>query len=451
MNCEIPRIMIAGTNSGCGKTSVVCALLRAFQKRGTIINAFKCGPDYIDPMFHSKIINVPSRNIDYFLCGNSINELFIRNAKNAQLNIIEGVMGYYDGIAGTTPENSSHDVSMRLQIPSLLVVNCKGALLSVAATIKGFCELYENNIKGVILNNVSPQMLPLYKEIVELHTDVEVLGCLPFEPTAEIKSRHLGLVTAQEIDGLQQKIDKLAALASENIDLDKIMEIAQSAPHLSYAMSVEKQSKKVKIAVAKDEAFCFYYEDSLDVLRDFGVELIYFSPLNDSALPPEISGVFLGGGYPELYLQKLSQNKSMLKSMNTAHEKNMPIYAECGGFMYLGTSIDEYKMCDIIQMKSEMTKKLQNFGYITLTTQNDNMLLKKGEEVTAHEFHYSTCDLNSSNLALTATKKNGKKWQAAYIKQNVFALYPHIHFAGNTNLAQRFINKCEEFLCDNLT
>ncbi len=445
MEINLPRVMIAGTNSGCGKTSVVCALLQAFQKKGVKVNAFKCGPDYIDPMFHSKIIGIAARNVDYFLCGDAASDCFKTNASGAQLSIIEGVMGYYDGIAGTSPENSTHDIAMRLKIPTILVVDCKGAMLSVAATVKGFCSLYENNIIGVILNNVSSAMLPLYKEIIELHTDVQVLGCLPTERTAVIKSRHLGLVTAQEIKNLQQKIDKLAELASEHIDLDGIFEIAKSAQALNAPNENKKQVSTVKIAVAKDEAFCFYYEDSLDVLKSFGAEIVYFSPLKDSALPMGVGGVFLGGGYPELYLEKLSENKTMLNSIRDAHENSMPIYAECGGFMYLGSSIGGFKMCDVIKMESVMTEKLQNFGYVKLSADEDSVLIKKGEEVSAHEFHYSTCNLKENEKALTAIKKSGKKWRAAYIKQNLFALYPHIHFAGCPNVAKRFVAACENY------
>ncbi len=445
MENNLPRVMIAGTNSGCGKTSVVCALLRAFQKKGVKVNAFKCGPDYIDPMFHSKIIGIAARNIDYFLCGDAASDCFKINANGAQLNIIEGVMGYYDGIAGTSAENSTHDIAMRLKTPTILVVNCKGAMLSVAATVKGFCDLYKNNIVGVILNNVSQAMLPLYKEIIELHTDVKVLGCLPTEKSAVIKSRHLGLVTAQEIDDLQQKIDKLAELASENIDLDEILQIAKSAKALNAPNEIEKQAPSVKIAVAKDEAFCFYYEDSLDMLKSYGAEIVYFSPLKDSVLPTGIGGIFLGGGYPELYLKKLSENKTMLKSIKDAHEKNMPIYAECGGFMYLGSSIGGFKMCDVIKMESVMTEKLQNFGYVKLIADEDNMLVKKGEEVAAHEFHYSKSNLKEDEKALTAIKKSGKKWRSAYIKESLFALYPHIHFVGCSHIAKRFVAGCEKY------
>lgn len=447
-NKSINRIMIAGTSSGCGKTTVTCAVLKTLMNKGLKVASFKCGPDYIDPMFHSEIIGVKSRNIDLFLCeDNPSKYLFATNSAGFDISVVEGVMGFYDGIGGNTNTNSSCDISNTLAIPVILVVNCRGASLSVVATIKGFIDLYDNHIKAVILNNVSRQMYPLYKNMIEEKLKISVLGYLPYLSNAAFESRHLGLVTAQEINSLREKVDLLAEVARETVDLEALIKTAHSREPVHYEeINIEKRAP-VRIAVAKDNAFCFYYEDNFDLLKKLGAELIDFSPLHDNKLPPNIDGLIIGGGYPELYLKKLSANQSMLISIKEACQKGLPVYAECGGYIYLGKSMKnndlDYPLVGAIDMSSEMTDKLQNFGYITLTANKDTLFLKNGENVPAHEFHYSKS--NKLHGALNAQKSTGRSWHAGYCEHNIFAGYPHIHFWANISLAKRFVTKCAAY------
>lgn len=436
--------MIAGTHSGCGKTTVTCGILKALKNRGMDIASFKCGPDYIDPMFHSEIIGTASRNIDFFLCGNqAARYLFAKNSAGTEVSVVEGVMGFYDGMGGSSSENSSWDVSNKLGIPAVLVVNCKGASASVAAMVKGYLDFKESRIRAVILNHVSTPMYPIYKEMLERQLGICVAGYMPYEPAATIEDRHLGLVTAKEIDSLKHKIDRLAEIAEATIDLDRLLEIAQDAEPLDYEEIETPRVAAVNIAVARDKAFCFYYQDSLELLETMGAELTYFSPLEDRALPGAIDGLILGGGYPELYLDALSQNLGMIQSIRDAENAGMPIFAECGGFMYLGKSIGGHPMTGIVDLCFEMTSKLQNFGYVELTAKGHTGLLARGETALAHEFHYSRNDAASG--CLMAKKTSGKTWEAGHCSAPVFALYPHIHFWGNRIMACRFIEQCKEY------
>ncbi|MHB1485591.1 MAG: cobyrinate a,c-diamide synthase [Saccharofermentanales bacterium] len=477
---DIPRIMIAGTGSGCGKTTVTCALLKAFIRRRLAVTSFKCGPDYIDPMFHSEMIGAKSRNLDMFLCGEKTTKyLLAQNAKDSDLSIIEGVMGFYDGLGVKDSEYSSFDLSEKTQTPVILIINASGMSMSVLAMVKGFVEFRQNNIAGIILNEASPVIYPQLKEMIESSFNVKVMGYMPKSKDVILESRHLGLVTAAEVPLLQNKLETLADMAEKYLDLDAIYELANSAPELEYneisvnageKISARKETS-VKIAVAKDEAFCFYYEDSHELLRRMGAELVSFSPLNDERLPDGISGLILGGGYPEVYLARLSENVSMKESIKNAIDDGLPAYAECGGFMYLGKWLDGFPMVGAIDMKSEMTVKLQNFGYITMafknaTAFNNATALKSAitpknglsgwsgpdRVINAHEFHYSTS--NSTAGAFISTKvSTGKQWDSIAVGENLFAGYPHLHFWGNPQIAENFFMKCRRFTknrCDKI-
>ncbi len=445
---KINRILIAGTHSGSGKTTVTCGILRALQNRKMEVHAFKCGPDYIDPMFHTKVIGTNSRNIDMFLCSREVaTSLFVKNSQDARvaehsISVVEGVMGYYDGLGGNTTINSTCDIANELKIPSILVVDCKGASISVVAMIKGYQSYKENQIVGVILNKVSKMMLPFYREMIERETGLEVLGCLPLEPEAVIGSRHLGLITAEEIVDLNKKIDLLGRLVEENINLERLIEIGRQTPELIVEETKHiPNQRNINIAIARDKAFCFYYEDGLQTLEEMGVNLKYFSPLEDKTLPENIHGILLGGGYPEIYLEQLSQNQTMKESIRNAHKKGMPIYGECGGFMYLGKTIEGKEMCGIIDMESVMTKRLQNFGYATLTPLKPNLSFT--QPVPAHEFHYSKSDI--TEFAYEAKKSTGKTWMAGYDRDHVMAQYPHLHFSGAVEVAENFVKKCRDY------
>lgn len=440
--------MIAGTNSGCGKTTITCAVLRALINRGLKTAAFKCGPDYIDPMFHTEIIGAKSRNLDLFLCGEEATKYLLKkNSKDADISIIEGVMGYYDGLGVDNILHSSCDLSNKTNTPVILVVNCAGMSYSVVALIKGFMDFYQNNIVGVILNNISEGMYLRYKDSIEKHLNVKVLGFMPRQKEAIFESRHLGLVTAEEVTLLDEKIDILANMAQKYIDLDAIISLAKSAPPLVCEEVVIEKQNSVKIAVARDKAFCFYYEDSLELLRQMGAILIPFSPIKDIALPEDIDGLILGGGYPELYLEKLSKNTSMLNNIKASVISGLPTYAECGGFMYLGKTItvDDgmYKMVGAIDTNTILTKKLQNFGYVFLEANEDNMFCSKGQGINAHEFHYSSSD--NRGKTFKALKSSGKSWEGVFGTSSIYAGYPHLHLWGNIDFAKRFISKCCDF------
>ena len=397
------RIMIAGTGSGCGKTTITCGILKALVNRNIKTAAFKCGPDYIDTMFHTEIVGTNSRNLDSFLCGdNCVKYLFFKNGKKAEISVVEGVMGLYDGI-GNDGSYSSNAMSLLTGTPVVLVVNGKGMSLSIAAMLKGYIHFMPNIIKGVIINDIAPGTYPMYRKMIGDYTKLKVLGFLPSLPEAILESRHLGLVTASEIENLQHKLSLLANSVEKYIDLDGLMELAQTALPLEYKpvdiIPINTKEKKdydeqreqqrvgspdifeksktgsivtrlacsnilyksklcsttigssgfeyavlskkhcCNIAVAKDKAFCFYYRDSLELLEKLGAKLTFFSPLDDERLPKNIGGLILGGGYPELYAKELAKNKSMLLDIKMSVNNRIPTYAECGGFMYLQQAI----------------------------------------------------------------------------------------------------------------
>ena len=450
MKTNFNRVMIAGTGSGCGKTTVTCAILKALKNRGLNVTSFKCGPDYIDPMFHSEIIGTKSRNLDMFLCGEEITKyLFAENSRESDISIIEGVMGFYDGLGIRNSKYSSNYISNETDTPVVLVVGCAGMALSIAAMVKGYTDFYKNNIKGVIINGASEKMYPIYKEIIESNTGVKTLGFLPKIKEASIESRHLGLVTASEIDSLNHKIDLLGENGEKYIDIDGLLEIAKEAPAMECDNIEIEQGEPVTIGVAKDKAFCFYYEDSLQLLKKMGAKIVTFSPLNDEKIPEGINGIILGGGYPEVFAEKLSKNKSMLNSIKTAITEGMPVYAECGGFMYLGNTIKdeselEYEMVGAIDMKSELTKRLQNFGYTTLKAKGDNLLAKEGWGINAHEFHYSKSNDDGDDFK-AVKPSTGVERNCIHGSETLFAGYPHLHLWANIDFAKRYIEKCREY------
>ena len=437
-----PRLLLAGTGSGCGKTTVTSALLRALQRRGTPLAAFKCGPDYIDPMFHTAVLGIPSRNLDLFfvdeaaVCGQ-----LARHVPADGAGIIEGVMGFYDGISGTSDAASAAHLARATDTPAVLVVRPRGQSLSLAAEIRGFRDFAPNTLRGVILNGVSKAMYPFYKAIAE-KAGLPVYGCLPPVPEAEIPDRHLGLVTAQEIGCLQAKLDRLADAAEQGLDLDGLLALARSAPPLEDRSTplAPVTDRPVRIAVAQDRAFCFYYADNFDVLRALGAALVPFSPLADEKLPGGIDGLYLGGGYPELYADQLAANRSMRADIRAAVQGGLPVVAECGGFLYLHRTLDGKAMAGVIDADAHMTKKLQPFGYVTLTAGRDNLLCPAGETMRAHEFHYAQSSDNGS--AFRAEKLNGRAWDCVHANETLYAGFPHLYFRANPAAAARFVRAC---------
>ena len=439
---KIPRIMLAGTSSGCGKTTVTCAVLQALVNRGMKVGAFKCGPDYIDPMFHSRIIGAKSANLDlHFFSENTLRYLLTKNAETQDVNIIEGVMGYYDGMGLTTTRASSYEVAKVTMSPVVLVVNAKGASLSILATIQGFLTFYpDNQIKGVILNQCSPMTYGALAKAIEDRFHIRTFGYLPKMADCALESRHLGLVTAAEVENLREKLQIMAQQAEKTIDLDGLLALSEEAEAVAYEPVELPRQEVIRIAVAKDNAFCFYYEDSLEAMTEMGAELIEFSPLNDESLPENIHGLYLGGGYPELYAEKLSKNISMRHSIRTALDKKLPCIAECGGFMYLTESIGDYPMVGYLSGNCFDTGKLTRFGYVTLRAKEDNMLCKAGEEIPGHEFHHWDC--THPGNCFTATKSTGKSWDCAVATDTFYAGYPHFHFYANLSFAKGFYDTC---------
>lgn len=442
---KLPRVLIAGTNSGCGKTGVVCAVLQALKNRGTDVSAFKCGPDYIDPMFHTKVTGVPCRNLDlHFFSGDTLRCLLAENGR--EVAILEGVMGYYDGI-GMTSKASTYEVAKVSRTPTVLVVSAGGAARSLLAAIEGFLNLEaDSGIRGVIFNRCSAMLYPSLKAMVQAHFGGRILplGFLPNMPEAVIESRHLGLITAEEIGDLQKKLHLLGAQAEKTIDLDGLLALAETAGDLCFTPpALPAPGKSVRIGIARDRAFCFYYADSLALLEKLGAELVPFSPLEDEALPENLQGLYLGGGYPELYEEKLSSNASMCASVRKALEAGMPTIAECGGFLYLHAALEGFPMAGLFPGEGFNTGKLRRFGYVTLTAQEDNLLCEKGRSFPAHEFHYF--DVPDPGCSFEALKDSGKRWLCAHAGAKLYAGFPHFHFYSDPTMAERFLNACRDY------
>lgn len=441
MRSAAARLLIAGTGSGCGKTTATCAILQALVNRGADVSAFKCGPDYIDPMFHSESTGRSCGNIDLFFTDEArARGLFLRHA--GDLNVIEGVMGYCDGLSMASAEASSWHVAQALEAPVLLTVNGRGMGRSIAAIVKGFLTLHTpSRIAGVLLNQVSPAAAEGLGRVIEAECGVKVYGCLPPMPEAELRSRHLGLVTAREVDGLREKLRCLAEQAEAHIDIDGLIALMRSAPPLEGKLPVEEWLGDVRIAVARDEAFCFYYRDNLELLEDLGARLVPFSPIHDPSLPP-CDGLYLGGGYPELHLEALSRNTGMRESVRRAVMGGLPTIAECGGFMYLTRSVGGFPMAGALPGSCADTGRLVRFGYATFTAREDSLLFAAGDSVRGHEFH--DWDAESPGDALDAVKSSGAGWRCAWATETLYAGFPHFYLPGAPEAARRFIRKCLE-------
>ena len=446
------RIMIAGTNSGCGKTTITCAVLQALVNRGYNVSSFKCGPDYIDPMFHSKIIGAKSRNLDRWFCNkDTVNYLLHKNS--GDISVIEGVMGFYDG---ANDKASSCHVALDTGTPVVIVINCKGMSMSIGAAMKGFLTFRKpNNIAGFIFNHLPESLIDMVKNLCS-DMKTEYLGRFPDCTYCKIESRHLGLVTANEINGLKEKMQRLAETAEKNILIDRIIDVSENAVTIDYVKTLvcpEFISKSIRIAVAYDKAFCFYYEDNLDMLREMGCEIVKFSPLSDHKLPNNISGLIIGGGYPELYAEKLSENKSILEDIRCKISDGLPTIAECGGFMYLhktleGNDENDYNMVGAIDGRAYKTDRLQRFGYIVLTALSDNMLCGKGLSISAHEFHYWDSTYCGSDFI--AEKISGRvNYNCIHASDSLYAGFPHLYFYANSQTAITFVKKCDEYRGEN--
>lgn len=452
---SFPRIVIAAPASGSGKTLLTCGILKAFSMRGTRSAAFKCGPDYIDPMFHETVLKTPSKNLDTFLAGRELTKaLFAEDAGGADIAVIEGVMGYFDGIAGQRVDASTCDVAETLDAPVILVVDAAKSSVSVLALLKGFLEFRAaNQIRGVIFNRLSPSRYPAVKKMTEESLGLRVCGYLPKMDGQDIslESRHLGLVMPGEVERIQEVMEKLGRQCLESLDMELLEKIAKEAPQLEAEIGEFPEGTKERpvIAVARDEAFSFYYKDNLQLLRNLGAELCFFSPLRDPHVPKEADALLLGGGYPELHAGELSENRSMRSAIQRACLSGMPCIAECGGFLYLLDRLTDrqekrWEMAGVLRGESRYTGRLTRFGYVELTSRKEQMLSSEGARVRGHEFHYMDTDSNGS--AYQAEKPvTGRGWSCVHGTESLYAGFPHLYLYSSPEAAERFVGRAVRY------
>ena len=450
---KIPRILLAAGASGSGKTLITCGMLKALVDRGLKTASFKCGPDYIDPMFHSRVIGTRARNLDTFFTSEKITRaIFQKNAQGFDISVMEGVMGFYDGVGGTTTKASAYDLASVTDTPVILIVNSKGMSVSLAAYIKGFLEYRKDSrIKGVIFNQMSAMLYPRMKELVEKELGISVFGYVPTVEDCVIESRHLGLVLPDEIPELQKKLQKLSGILEETLDMDGILALADSAPDMeeaSYEISYKTQ-ELVRIGVACDEAFCFFYEDNFRILKEMGAELIYFSPVHDSCLPKDLDGLLLYGGYPELNGKALEENESMRNEIREKLEGSLPCMAECGGFMYLHEEMEDIegnirKMAGVIKNRVFRTPRLSRFGYVTLSQKKSVFGQEDLGEIPAHEFHYFDSE-NCGEDFYAIKPQSQRGWDCIHGTDNLLAGFPHLYYFGNPKIPEAFLKKCLEY------
>lgn len=427
------KTMIISSNcSGGGKTTFTLGLMKALKNRSYDVQGYKVGPDYIDTGFHTEITGKASRNLDIHLMGEEgVKASFSRG--KGDLAVVEGVMGLYDG-RGLDEECSTYSVSKVLDdAPILLVITPKAQSVTLCAEINGIKNFRNVNIAGVILNCVSESFYNLLKPAIEMHCNLKVFGYVPKDEKLNLESRHLGLVQSIEVGNLNEKINYLAGLIEQHINLDEIIQSFKEVKKFEDNYHLTKRNKK--IAIAYDEAFRFYYKENLELLEEVG-EVVYFSPIRDKKLPEGIDFLYLGGGYPEVFKEQLSQNTEMLKSIKEALENGLNCYAECGGLMYLTENIDNVNMVGFLKGNSEMTKRLNRFGYATLSV--------NGIEVNCHEFHKSKVNLNEEAIYdVNKTSYTGEKinWNCGYKKENTLAGYPHVHFFGNIEFIKYLLNE----------
>ena len=429
------RILIGGTGSGCGKTTAAMLLMAVLRRRGLSVSPYKVGPDYIDPGFHSRVCGRPCHNLDAFLMRAHTIRRLLDN--DADISVIEGVMGYYDGLDAAQMRGSTWEVARIARAPALLVVDASGGAASVAATALGFQSLRaDSRLCGVLVNRVSSQRhYDRVREAVERYTSLPCVGYLTKQASLDLPSRHLGLVTARETSDLMTRIAVAADSAEATLDVDSILALAAQAGALETAAPRLPESRRgYRLGVAMDDAFQFYYQANLDALSAMGMDLVPFSPLNDTALPDGLDGLYIGGGYPELFAERLEANASMRTSIRAALEAGMRCYAECGGLMYLGEAIEDRCMVGFLPIRCRMTPRLQRFGYVTVAD-------RSGIAFPAHEFHHALaepCGPVSCAYEVRSASSPERHWRCGYEAGNTLAGFAHVHFADRPELIQRF-------------
>jgi len=454
----IKGFVIAGTHSGCGKTSVSLGLMASLARRGLAVQPFKCGPDFIDPGHHSLACArdgkpVPSHNLDGWMLSQSTNlDIFNRYGTSCDVAVVEGVMGLFDGISGTGDDGSTGQIAKTLGLPVILVVDARSMARSAAALVSGYAHFDEDvNIAGVIFNRVgSANHADLLIEAMTLLPDVPVLGCLGRDENITTPSRHLGLVTADDNGPDMDRYQRLANWVESGMDIDGLLDVLPETEVIP-PFELVPEIGNITIGLARDAAFCFYYEENLRLLRDAGARLVEFSPINDSHLPSGMDGLYLGGGYPELYAFELGQNTKLRREIKEFCESGRPVYAECGGFMYLMNDIvtdrGRYAMSGVFPVRAKMNEKFRALGYREITTKADTILGPAGANVRGHEFHYSAIqdDIDPAIMpsVYTMTGRKGPiDTPEGFLLANTLGSYVHLHFGSKPEAAKTFVEAC---------
>lgn len=449
------KLLIAGTTSGSGKTTITLGLLKALSEAHQV-QAYKIGPDYVDTKFHTRITGRPSRNIDSFLTPDdpTLNYLFTENTQDVDFGIVEGVMGLYDGLGSDKDAFSTSSIAKKMSLPVILVIDAHGISTSAAALVKGYLDFDPKvNICGVIVNNVmGASHYELVKAAIDRYVKIPVLGYLPHNAAVSLPSRQLGLVPDDEVMQVDQKISEVAEEMKAHVDISLIEHLARDDQRVIESPVAPKTSS-LTVGIAKDDAFNFYYADNISLLKQSGIRLVPFSPIKDAHLP-DVDVLYFGGGYPEEFAEQLSKNQSMLKDVRQFSLAGKPIYAECGGLMYLGQHLkvgeENYEMVGVLDGDSEMTSRLKRFGYCYAKSLKTNQLAAVNETVVGHEFHHSVFTVNDGDQlkpVLKMTKVRDQqvvsKWTGGFQVRNTFASYLHIHFYQNKTLFNRLVTQWE--------
>lgn len=430
-------LVIASDKSGGGKTTITMGLIKALGNRDYDVQGYKVGPDYIDPGYHTFISGQASRNLDLHLMGEAgVKASFSRG--HGDIAVVEGVMGFYDGIGLGTEYSTAHIANL-IDLPVVLVLSPQAQMATLFAQINGILSYEKNNIVGVILNNISESYYEKLKVGIEKYCKLKVFGYLPKDPMVAIGSRSLGLIPNTEIMDVITKIDHLSALMEKHIDIEALLEVMKEAPKFKDDFQVEK--KAIKIGVALDKAFNYYFKENLELLEQIG-DVVYFSPLNDEKLPSDLDFLYIGGGTPEVFYKELSQNQSLLKDIQDQLAKGLKCYAEGGGLLYLTEGIAGYPLVGFFEGTYHFSPKLQNFGYAKLTVCEENPVLPKGLTINSQEFHTSYVSLKEQPIyCISKAQLDGtyKTWTCGYQKANTIGTYAQTHFFGNMDLLEALI------------
>jgi len=448
-------VVIGGVTSGVGKTTISTGIMGALSRRNLKVQPFKTGPDYIDTGYHTWVTGFPSRNLDtWMLSHQAVIELFIRAMTGKDVGVIEGVMGLFDGHSATTDTASTAELAKLLRVPVILIIDGRNGARSLAAIARGYRDFDpELTIGGVIFNGIgSESHFKLCRDAVEYYTGIKVIGYLPRRKDLVLPERHLGLVPTVEGPASEEFKQKLIEQCEATLDIPGILSLSEQAsppPATPELFPAEPCQPVVRIAVARDKAFSFYYQDSLDLLEAWGAELVPFSPITDDTLPPDIGGVYIGGGFPEIYAGELAANNSMKKSVKAAARTGMPLYGECGGLMYLGETIHDfdgkaYVMTGVLPIKAHIDRPQLTLGYRTVQALADGPFLRKGESTRGHEFHWSNLDSTTVlTPAYSVLEIDGR--DEGFHRGNVLASYIHVHLGSLPSMAPRFVDICRRF------